>query len=63
MRGFNGVAACQVGVGTALTLKGNLIVGARNIPANPYDSHKLYEKIEQIAILMQGFGVKPEMVK
>jgi IS5 family transposase len=43
-------------------LKGNLIVGARSSPGNPYDGHTLHEQIEQSAILMQGLGVKPEVV-
>ena len=29
---------------------------------NPYDGHTMNEQIEQSAILMQGLGVKPEMV-
>lgn len=51
-----------VKVGLAMTLKGNLIVGARSFPGNPYDGHTLHEQIEQSAILMQGLGVKPETV-
>jgi IS5 family transposase len=49
-------------VGLAMTLKGNLIVGARSFPGNPYDGHTLHEQIEQSAILMQGLGVRPEKV-
>ena len=45
-----------------MTLKGNLIVGARSFPGNPYDGHTMHEQIEQSAILMQGLGVKPEVV-
>jgi len=51
-----------VKVGLAMTLKGNLIVGARSFPGNPYDGHTMHEQIEQSAILMQGLGVKPEVV-
>ena len=51
-----------VKVGLALTLKGNLIVGARSFSGNPYDGHTLHEQIEQSAILMQGLDVKPEKV-
>ena len=51
-----------VKVGLAMTLKGNLIVGARSFAGNPYDGHTLHEQIEQSAILMQGLGVKPEKV-
>ncbi len=36
-----------VTVGTATTEKGNLIVGARAFPRNPYDGHTLTEQIEQ----------------
>jgi len=45
-----------------MTLKGNLIAGARSFPGNPYDGRTLHEQIEQSAMLMQGFGVKPEVV-
>jgi IS5 family transposase len=45
-----------------MTLKGNLIVGARSFPGNPYDGHTMHEPIEQSTILMQGLGVKPEVV-
>ncbi len=51
-----------VKVGLAMTLKGNLIVGARSFPGNPYHGHTIHEQIEQSAILMQGLGVKPEVV-
>ena len=51
-----------VKVGLAMTLKGNLIVGARSFAGNPYDGHTMHEQIEQSAILMQGLGVKPEVV-
>jgi IS5 family transposase len=51
-----------VKVGLAMTLKGNLIVGARSFPGNPYDGHTMHEQIEQSAILMQGLGVKPEVI-
>ncbi len=32
------------------------------MPGNPYNGHTIHEQIEQSAILMQGLGVKPEMV-
>ncbi len=51
-----------VKVGLDMTLKGNLIVGGRSFPGNPYDGHTLAEQIEQSTILMQGLGVKPETV-
>ena len=51
-----------VKVGLAMTLKGNLIVGARSFPGNPNDGHTMHEQIEQSAILMQDLGVKPEVV-
>jgi IS5 family transposase len=51
-----------VKVGLVMTLKGNLIVGARSFPGNPYDGHTLNEQIEQSTILMQSLGVKPEKV-
>lgn len=50
-----------VKVGLTMTLKGNLIVGARSFPGNPYDGHTLHEQIEQASILMQSLGVKPEV--
>jgi IS5 family transposase len=40
-----------VKVGVASTLKGNLIVGARSFPHNPYDGHTLQEQLEQARIL------------
>jgi IS5 family transposase len=51
-----------VKVGLAMTLKGNLIVGARSFACNPYDGHTLNEQIEQSTILMQSLGIKPETV-
>ena len=39
--------------------KGNLIVGARSFPGNPYDGHTLHEQLEQATIVMQETGVKP----
>ncbi len=36
-----------VKVGLAMALKGNLIVGARSFPCNPYDGHTMHEQIEQ----------------
>lgn len=51
-----------VKVGLAMTLKGNLIVGARSYAGNPYDGHTLYEQIEQSTILMQCLGVRPQTV-
>ena len=49
-------------VGIATTLKGNLIVGARTFPGNPYDGHTLQEQVEQASILMQATGVRPQTV-
>lgn len=49
-------------VGIATTLQGNLIVGARTFPGNPYDGHTLNEQIEQAGILMQATGMKPQTV-
>jgi IS5 family transposase len=51
-----------VKVGLAMTLKGNLIEGARSFAGNPYDGHTMHEQIGQSAIQMQGLGVKPEVV-
>ena len=51
-----------VKVGLAMTLKGNLMVGARSFPGNPYDGHTMHEQIEQSTILMQSLNVKPEVV-
>ena len=48
-----------VKVGIAMTLKHNLIVGARAFPGKPYDGHTLREQLEQASILMQDTGVKP----
>ena len=52
----------SVKVGLTMTVKGNLIVGARSLPGNPYDGHTMHEQIEQSTILMQGLGIKPEVV-
>jgi IS5 family transposase len=47
-------------VGIALTLKSNLIVGARSFEGNPYDGHTLYEQIEQeIKLLSRRQAVEP----
>jgi IS5 family transposase len=51
-----------VKVGIATTLQGNLIVGARTFPGNPYDGHTLNEQLEQASILMQATGMQPETV-
>jgi IS5 family transposase len=40
-----------VKVGIVTTLKGNLIIGARTFPNNPYDGHTLAEQLEQANIL------------
>lgn len=48
-----------VKAGTCTTLKGNLIVGARSFPGNPYDGHTLHEQLEQATIVMQETGGKP----
>ena len=49
-----------VKVGLATTERGNLIVGARAFPGNPYDGHTLAEQLEQAAILMQGVKGAPK---
>src|SRR5690606_5203513 len=51
-----------VKVGLVTTLKGNLIVGARSFPGNPYDGHTLAEALEQATILMEATGVRPKTV-
>jgi IS5 family transposase len=51
-----------VKVGLAMALKVNLIVSARSFHGNPYDGHMMHDQIEQSAVLMQGLGVKPEVV-
>jgi IS5 family transposase len=51
-----------VKVGIATTLQGNLIVGARSFPGNPYDGHTLNEQLEQASILMQATGMKSQTV-
>ncbi len=49
-----------VKIGIATTARGNLIVGARAFPGNPYDGHTLAEQLEQAAILMQGVAGAPK---
>lgn len=49
-----------VKVGIATTEKGNLIVGARAFPGNPYDGHTFAEQIEQATILMQDVKGAPK---
>ncbi|WP_323012059.1 IS5 family transposase [Castellaniella sp.] len=51
-----------VKVGIVTTLTGNLIVGARSFPGNPYDGHTLAEALEQASILLQDTGVKPKTI-
>jgi transposase, IS5 family len=51
-----------VKVGIATTLKGNLIVGAKAFPGNPYDGHTLNAQLEQASILMQDNQIKPSDV-
>lgn len=51
-----------VKVGIAMTLKHNLIVGARAFPGKLYDGHTLREQLEQAGILMQETGVQPSTV-
>ncbi|MBL8329541.1 MAG: IS5 family transposase, partial [Rubrivivax sp.] len=46
-------------VGLAVTVRGNLIVGARAFSGAPYDGHTLNEQIEQASILMQDITGKP----
>lgn len=48
-----------VKVGIAMTLKHNLIVGAKAFAGNPYDGHTLRAQLEQASILMQDTGMKP----
>ena len=48
-----------VKVGIAMTLRHNLIVGAKAFTGNPYDGHTLREQLEQAAILMQDTGMRP----
>jgi IS5 family transposase len=45
-----------VKVSLAMTLKGNLIVVARNFAGNPNNGHTMREQIEHSAILMQSLG-------
>jgi IS5 family transposase len=52
----------DVKAGLTMTLKGNLIVGASSFPGNPCNGHMMPKQIEQSVILMQGLGVKPEVV-
>jgi len=40
-----------VKVGITSTIKGNLILGARSFPNNPFDGHTLNEQLEQATIL------------
>jgi IS5 family transposase len=40
-----------VKVGITSTIKGNLILGARSFPNNPFDGHTLHEQLEQASIL------------
>jgi transposase, IS5 family len=49
-------------VGIAMTVRHNLIVGARSFANNPFDGHTLAEQIEQATILMQDVAVTPETV-
>jgi IS5 family transposase len=51
-----------VKVGLAMTLNGNLIVGARSFADNPYEDHTMHEQIEQSDILMQGLGIRPQVI-
>lgn len=46
-------------VGLAVTIRGNLIVGARAFSGAPFDGHTLHEQIEQASILMQDSGSQP----
>jgi transposase, IS5 family len=49
-------------VSLASTHQGNLIVGARAFPGNPYDGHTLAEQLEQSTVLMQDVELKPKVV-
>jgi IS5 family transposase len=40
-----------VKVGITSTIKGNLILGARSFPKNPFDGHTLNEQLEQASLL------------
>jgi len=40
-----------VKVGITSTIKGNLILGARSFPNNPFDGHTLNEQLEQASII------------
>jgi IS5 family transposase len=40
--------------------QGNLIVGARSFPGNPYDGHTLNKQVEQATFLMQAIGTMPQ---
>ena len=51
-----------VKIGIATSLRGNLIVGARSFPGNPYDGHTLAEQLEQSRIQMEAVGVSPQTV-
>jgi IS5 family transposase len=55
---------CEFGVkvGLAMTLKGNLIVGAWRFLGNLNNGHTMLGQIEQSAILIQGLGVKSAVV-
>lgn len=47
-------------VGLALTMRGNLIVGARAFAGAPYDGHTLHEQLEQAAILIDDHTIAPD---
>ena len=49
-----------VKVDIATTERGNLVVGARAFPGNPYDGHTLAGQIEQATILMQDVKGAPK---
>jgi hypothetical protein len=64
---FEKIKSCNphefgVNVGLAMSLKGSLIVGGRSFMGNAHEGHTTHEQIDQSTILVQDFGIKPEMV-
>jgi IS5 family transposase len=51
-----------VKVSVAVTHKQGLVVGARSFPGNPYDGHTLAEQLEQVSILTEDTGARPQQV-
>jgi len=46
----------------AVTHRGDLVVGARTFPGNPYDGHILSAQLEQTTILLEDVGKQPKQV-